>query len=269
MLTIVLAGLLAVLGAVAVLAYTKQANNRAVDGVKAVKVLAAAAPIPGGTSLGAAQTQKLLMTETVPANSVAGQPTVPSVNSTNEKLVVSATVGQGQVLFADMLVPASKRVASTVNFPTNKVAVTIALCIPESVAGYVTAGSRVAVFDTYVTLQNNRTVLQRSCSVGHQAAPTGIVHTQLVLSELEVLSVGVPSVSGQSLSGAISQVQALSENSSVTSQGAVLVTLAVDPTVAWKLIQAAEVGLPYLALIAPTATPNFGPAGAAPTLFGP
>ena len=54
-------------------------------------------------------------------------------------------------------------------------------------------------------------------------------------------------------------MQALSENSSVTTQGAVLVTLAVNPTVAGKLIQIAEVGMPYLALNASISEkPAFG-----------
>ncbi len=78
------------------------------------------------------------------------------------------------------------------------------------------------------------------------------------LSDLQVLSVGVAPPGGPSASSAISAVQALSENSSVTTQGAVLVTLAVDPAVAGKLIQLAEVGMPYLALNAPNEKPNFG-----------
>jgi pilus assembly protein CpaB len=265
MLTVVLAGLLAVLGAIAVLAYARQANARAVDGLKPVTVFEATNPIPGGTSLGAAFKAKDLTPVTVPASSLSAVP-VRSVTAKNENLVLSGLLGKGQLLLEPMLVTAGKRVASVVTIPAGKVAVTVALCIPEAVAGYVTAGSRVAVFDTYVSLAQSKAVsLQRTCEVGHQAAPTGVVHTQLVQSNLEVLSVGVPSVSGQSLSGAISQVQALSENSSVTSQGAVLVTFAVDPAVAAKLIQAAEVGLPYLALIPPNATPNFG---ASVSLFG-
>ncbi len=51
----------------------------------------------------------------------------------------------------------------------------------------------------------------------------------------------------------------------MTTQGAVLVTLAVDPTVAAKLIQVAEVGMPYLALNAPSAEPR--PSAASTTLF--
>ncbi len=63
---------------------------------------------------------------------------------------MSTLVGQGELLTKLMLVTAAKRVTSNVTIPPNKVAVTIALCIPEAVAGWVTAGSRVSVFGTYV-----------------------------------------------------------------------------------------------------------------------
>jgi pilus assembly protein CpaB len=261
LLTIVLAGLLAVVGAVAVLAYVGQANKRAIAGDIPVTVLAAKNPILGGTSLKDAKDQ--LITETVPAKSLSGVPGAPvtKINSGNENKVLSGLLGQGQLLMSPMLVTAAKRATSNVTFPSNKVAVTIALCIPEAVAGWVTAGSRVAVFDTYVPhFANQPPTLQRTCDVGHQAVQGGIAHTQQVagLADLEVLSIGVASPGGPSASSALGAVQAASENSSVTSQGAVLVTLAVDPTVAWKLIQVADVGMPYLALNAPNQNPGFG-----------
>ena len=59
-LTIVLAGLLAVLGAVAILAYVHQADKRAIAGDVPVTVLEAVKPIPAGTPLGAAWSQKWL-----------------------------------------------------------------------------------------------------------------------------------------------------------------------------------------------------------------
>ncbi len=50
-LTVALAGLLALLGVVAVLAYARQANTRALEGMKAETVLAAKSAIRAGTSL--------------------------------------------------------------------------------------------------------------------------------------------------------------------------------------------------------------------------
>jgi pilus assembly protein CpaB len=248
MLTIVLAGLLAVAGAVAVLAYVGQANKRAVVGNQAVTVLAATSSIRAGTPLREAKSD--LIIETVPRKSLSAVP-VTKVGPGNENKVLSGPLGKGQLLLQPMLTSAAKRAPSTVIIPGGKVAVTIALCIPEAVAGWVTAQSRVDVFGTYTPHNaNNPPTLQRTCNVGHQVAPGGTVDTQQIagLSDLEVLSVGVASPGGPSASSAISSVQALSENSSVTTQGAVLITLAVDPTVAGKLIQLAEVGMPYLAL---------------------
>ena len=259
MLTIVLAGLLAVAGAVAVLAYVGQANKRAIGDDTPVTVLVARSPILAGTSLKFAQSRKLLVPETLPAKSVAGDQLVTKIGPGNEDKVLGGYLPKGYVLTGQMVVRASKRVANNVSIPSGKVAVTIALCIPESVAGWVTANSHVAVFDNYVPHDANPApTLQRTCDAAHQAVLGGTVHTQLVLSNLLVLSVGVASPGGPSASSAISAVQAASENSSVTTQGAVLVTLAVDPTAAWKLIQLADIGMPYLALNGPGPVPNFG-----------
>lgn len=260
LLTIVLAGLLAVVGAVAVLAYVGQANNRAIAGNKAVTVFEANKPILAGTSLGTAYHEGALTLVKRPQSSVSGVP-VANVNSGNKNLVMSYLVGRGQLLMKVMLVTSAKRVTSNVTIPPTEVAVTIALCIPEAVAGWVTAGSRVDVFGTYVFENDSKApTLQRTCNVGHQAAPSNTVHTQQMagLSNLQVLSVGVASPGGPSASSAISPVQALSENSSVTTQGAVLVTLAVEPKYAGKLIQLAQVGMPYLVLNAPSQNPSFG-----------
>ena len=67
LLTITLAAVLALLGAVAVLAYVRQANNRAVAGQKAETVIVASGAITAGTSLSEAKVKNELAYETVPA----------------------------------------------------------------------------------------------------------------------------------------------------------------------------------------------------------
>ena len=69
LLTITLAAVLALLGAVAVLAYVRQANNRAVAGQKAETVIVASGAITAGTSLSEAKVKNELAYETVPASS--------------------------------------------------------------------------------------------------------------------------------------------------------------------------------------------------------
>ena len=150
-LTVTLALLLAVLGTVGVLAYVHGANARAVAGVKAVPALVAQQPIPAGTSASTAVHEGLLASQQLPASSVPSD-AVRSITPDISSLVMSANVQAGQLLLRPMLVTAAQATgAGTLATPKGMVAVTIPLCLPEAVAGYVQPGSQVAVFDTYST----------------------------------------------------------------------------------------------------------------------
>jgi len=267
MLTIVLAGLLAVLGAVAVLAYAHQANKRAIAGLHTQQVVVAAGLIRAGTSLGTAEQDNLLKTEELPTSSLSNNVGPLHSVAGKTRMVVNRNVQQSSILTSDMLQSAKTAgaVSAGFNVPKGMEAIAVALCIPESVASYVTAGSDVAVFDTYVTPINKSTTLQRTCNVSHQAVQSDTVQTRLVLQNLQVLSVGVSPLGGQRTPTIAGSVQATTQNSAESSQAAVLVTFAVPQADVWKLIQVAETGLPYLALNGPGAKTSFGTG--AKTLF--
>jgi pilus assembly protein CpaB len=252
-LTIALAGLLALIGAVAVLAYARQANERAVNGLKAETVMVAAGAINAGTSLGAARQEGLLSTEKVPVSSLTN-PAVQSVTAQNRHLVVSGAVAKGQVLLLNMLA-SSASVTTSGGFliPPGKVAVTVDMCVAEAVADYVTPGSHVAVFDTVANTSGSEA--QRSCGTGHTVINSGAISnsqnaaTLLVLKSALVLAVG-QNAGTQSTSGNSSATVSVDPaTSSSSSQNDVLVTLAVPQSDAERLILIDEVGLPYMALL--------------------
>jgi pilus assembly protein CpaB len=243
-LSITLALLLAAMGTGAVLAYVNGANARAMAGLKAVTVLVAHNEIPAGTSADAAQQDGSLRAETLPARSVSPD-AVGSITADLSSLVMSSDVMPGQVLLRSMLVPAAQ-VSGGLAIPDKMVAVTIPLCLPQAVAGYVHAGSQVAIFDTISSQSMNA---QESCNQSgesHQAQVSGVVDTRVVLPRVQVLSVG--SGQGGSASGTSTGSQA---------QGGVLVTLAVDQADAERVIQLTETGLPYLALLTPVSQTGF------------
>ena len=244
-LTIALATLLAAVGTVAVLAYVHQANVRAVNGVQAVNVLVAESAIPSGTPAGQALREGLLGSQKLPVASVPAN-AIRSITPELSGLVTSAAVQSGQLLLRPMLVAAAQ-VTGGVAIPTGMVAVTVQLCLPEDVAGYVTAGAKVAVFDTY---SNNQT--QRTCNVAHQTLAPSTVHTATVLPEAQVLSVGPAPATAQSTGAGGTGLLSSSSANSTALQGAVLVTLAVTQADAEHLIGIAETGLPYLALLTST-----------------
>jgi pilus assembly protein CpaB len=246
LLTIVLAAVLAVFGMAAVLAYVHKANLRAVKGLKAETVMVAKSAIPAGTSLRAAQQSNLLTTEKVPVASLSAKP-VQSVTAANAHLVMSSDVATGELLLQNMLVSAASVTASgSFVIPKGMVAVTVQMCVAEAVAGYLTAGSEVVVYET-VPL-NPKVTLARTCNPDHVALPLPATQTQVVLQKVLVLSV----TQAPAASAGSSSVLADPSNGSLT-PGTESVTFAVNPkTEAQLLIQAAQVELPYLGLLQPT-----------------
>jgi pilus assembly protein CpaB len=259
-LTITLAAVLGVLGVVAVFGYVRQADTRAVNGVKAETVMVATAQIPAGTSLNKAQHDNLLSSEKVPAASLS-TPAVQSVTTANGRLVVRGPVAQGQVLLQNMLGSTASTTASgSFAVPPGMIAVTVNICIGEAVGSYLTPGSDVAVFDT---VAGNGSQVQRSCETQHQILNSGQIArgaaaTMLVLPKAEVLAVG-QSPTAQSTATGSSVTVSTDPASSSSADGQVLVTLAVNQADAERLILINEVGMPYLALLGPQATMTHAP----------
>ena len=246
-LAIAMALLLAVIGTSAVLAYVNRATARAMAGLKAVNVLVAQQQIPAGTPAGVAWQDGSLREETFPARSVSPD-AIGSITADLGSLVMSSVVMPGQVLLRQMLVPAAQ-VSGGLAIPGSMVAVTIPLCLPEAVAGYVHAGSQVAIFDTFSSQSLSS---QESCSqagVSHQGQSSGTVETRVVLPRVLVLAVGA---AGSGQGGSASGLGAGSQ-----SMGGVLVTLAVDQADAERVIELTETGLPYLALLTPASQTGF------------
>lgn len=243
LLTIVLALALAAIGTSSVLAYAKQADARAITGMKAVSVLVAQKLIPSGTSAGAALRGGMLAAEKLPASSVppnAVRSVVPALSS----LVTSAAVQSGQLLLRAILVKAGTKTApGAITLPPGLIEVTVHLCVPEAVAGDLQAGSQVAVFDTVV--QGGSGASAGAACDGQHAQQAGAVQTRVVLPRVQVMSVGTAPVSGQT-SAAAAAAQSVSAGTGM------LVTLAVSQVEAERLIQVSVTGLPYLALLGMT-----------------
>ena len=254
LLAITLAVVLAVVGIVAVLAYVRQANDRAVTGLRAETVLVAAGAIPAGTSLSEAKSGGLLTTEKVPESSLTTA-AVQAVTAANGDQVVSGAVAKGQVLLDNMLGATAGDGQSGGGFvvPPGKIAISIDVCVPEAVADYVTAGSEVAVFDT--TFANDLAAQETaSCSPQHPILGTedltnGQVATALVVPEVQVLAVGQNPASQSTSAGSNGTVTTEPASSASSSSSEVLLVVAVTQSQAQDLILMGQVGIPYLALL--------------------
>ena len=254
-LTVVLAVLLAAVGTAGVLAYVRQADNRALAGQQAVSVLVAGKLIPSGTSAATALRDGLLTTQQLPAASVPSD-AMSSVAPGLSTLVLSADIQPGQLLLRPMLVTAVQQSGGLV-IPPGMVAVTISLCLTEAVANNVRAGSEVEVFNTSSATDGSLTS-GYNCNPPHTQQAPGSARTSSVLPRVQVLAVGPASATGQassqSGSGTVAAATSGTSATSATSSSSnVLVTLAVTQANAQRLIQLAVTGLPYLALLTDSA----------------
>ena len=252
LLAITLAVVLAVVGVVGVLGYVRHANDRAVNGLRAETVEVANQAIPAGTSLSKANLAHWLGTEKVPESSLTTA-AVQSVTTANQNEVVSGPVAKGQVLLENMLATATSDTAGGFVIPPNTIAITIDVCVPEAVAGYVTAGSYVAVFDTTI-VNSEATEVTPSCSSEHPIIGTGNLAndaavTGLVLPKIQVLAVGQNPVTQSTPAGSGTTVTTQPVSSTSSTSGDVLVTVAVTQNQAEQLIEMTQVGIPYLALL--------------------
>jgi pilus assembly protein CpaB len=248
LLTITLAAVLALLGVAAVVAYVRQANERAVNGLSAETVVAASNAIPAGTSLRAAEAEHLVATEKVPKSSLS-TPAVQSVTAANEHLVMSGAVAKGQVLLQNMLAKpgtlAARSDGAVLPLPPGDIGVTMEMCLDADVAGYVHPGSYIAVFDTAATGGS----LQYTCT-SHQPPEKGKVVTAVVAAKVQVLSVTPAGSQGTNSAAAELGNDSANSGSSPASAGEVLVTLAVpNQALAEKLILVTTAGDPTFGLL--------------------
>jgi pilus assembly protein CpaB len=242
---IVLALILAAVGAGGVLAYAKGANARALAGMKAVSVLVAQKQIPSGTTAAAALHGGLLASQTLPASSVPAS-ALSVIPAGMSSLVLSTDLAPGQLLLRPMLVAAAQT-TSGLAIPPGMMALTLSFCLPEVVAGAVLAGSQVAVFDT-VGLSSAGAITAGPGCTGAHTQIGGTVKTRVVLTRVLVLSVGAAPAGTTSTSSPSTSTLSGSSSSS-SGQAGTLVTLAVTQAQAEQLIQMTETGMPYLALL--------------------
>jgi pilus assembly protein CpaB len=243
-LTIGVALVLAVVGAVGVLTYAHQADQRALSGMRAVSAYVATGPISAGTSAGTAVQQGLLVSQRFPASSVPAD-AVSSLTPSLSGLVLTGDLASGQLLLRPML-GANVTASSSLSIPAGMVAVTLQFCVQRAVANYVTPGSTVAIFNSF----NMSTAgAPASCS-GIQVKKFRDIRTRLVLSKVLVLAVGERDGAGAtSLGPSVAADPSPSSQSSSSAPSTIYVTMAVQQADAERLIELGEVDVPYLALM--------------------
>jgi pilus assembly protein CpaB len=241
--TFVVAVLLAAIGAVGVLDYVHQADQRALNGMQAGTAYVAREQIPAGISAATAVDDHYLVSEQFPAASIPAD-AVRAITSSQSDLVLTSALAAGQFLLSPML-GASTATTSALPIPSGKVAITLGFCVQQAVANYIAPGAYIAIFNTFV----NGTPVTGAC--GEVGASASTPHTRLVLANVQVLAVGEGTATAPSSVSATADGPTSSSSSSSSSSsggGTIYLTLAVSQTDAELLIELEETGSPYLAL---------------------
>ncbi len=142
---------------------------------------------------------------------------------------------------------ASRPDPSGLPVPDGKIAVTVPLTAPQRVAGYVQVGSKVAVFDTFnVAEGQGRTPAGDPLSQRQHSYDQA---TRLLLASVQVIALGPNGVAATTASSGRQSGLAAVTSTDPTGDSTVLVTVAVNQADAERLVQAAQTGALYLALL--------------------
>ncbi len=223
-----LAVVLAIIGTVAVFAYAKSADRRAVDGIEATSVLIVEKDIPLGTSWSEVVEGGFVSEEKLPARATPSTALRDLEADVPDGEVATAEIKPGQVIVRAMF-GAKAPVTGKLAIPARKQAITIAVPANAEVAGFVRNGSEVAVYVGFKV--ENLPPGDRS------VAGDDIMASKLVVPRVSVIAVNQAPPSNVS---GTSDDESGGLGSSQNADDTVLVTLAVDQADAERIVLAQE-----------------------------
>ncbi len=250
MLAVLVAVVLAAAGCLAVVAYVRGADRRALAGREAVWTLIAAKRIPTGTTGAQIRDGGFTQRVAMPAATVPPD-AIEQIDEQLAALAVTADLQPSQLLWRGVF-GESTRVSGGLARPDGKVAVRIEMTATARVAGFVRPGSKVAVFDTFTVREGKGRVpsgtrLTDNYEYNHA--------TRILLPRVEVLAVGELGTAQVATSTTTTATAgpATAKDTAKTGQ-TMIVTLAANQDEAEKLIHASLTGTLSLALLDDTAT---------------
>jgi pilus assembly protein CpaB len=216
--------LVGLIGVAAVLLYASGADARAVADQNPQSVFIAQERVPAGTSAADAVAKGLVVQTKIAAK---GVPTgaLTKVDASNGKLVALTDIAQGDFVTTTRFgtTPLGQK---AIQVPDGMVAISIALSDPGRVGTFVTPGSHIVIYDTYVP------------AVAAKGAIAGAKSTQVLLDGVLVIAVGTTSLTPT----------AAPDGQPPAGPGGALVTVALPPATAGKLVHGIQTGILYAAL---------------------
>jgi pilus assembly protein CpaB len=236
-------------GVVTVLVYASSADSRAVAGQRAETVYIAQSLVPSGTTASDAVAKGLIVPTKVAAVGVpAGALT--KVDANNGKLLALTDIAAGDFVLSSRFgtTPTGDK---AIQVPDGQVALSVSLSDPGRVGTFVTPGSHVVIYDTYVP------------DAAPAAGASAVKQTRVLINDALVIAVGSTPLTPTGGQGAAATSQGQ------TSTTGALVTVALPPNTAAKLVHGIQTGTLYAALRGTGTTADPGQIVTDSTLFTP
>jgi pilus assembly protein CpaB len=228
-LAVIAAVVVALIGVFAVVLYANGADARAVAGQQPQTVYVAAKLVPSGTTAAEAVATGLIVSTQVAAKGLPSG-SLSTVDDATGKLVALTDISPGEFVVASRFgtTPVGEK---AIQVPDGQVAISLSLSDPARVGAFVTPGSHIVIYDTYVPVV-------AAAKTGSAAGAVGGKQTQVLLDDVLVIAVGSSSLTPPA--GGEAQAQA-------PAAGA-LVTVALPPATAAKLVHGIQTGTLYAGL---------------------
>lgn len=225
----------ALVGVVAVLFYARGADSRAVADQQPQTVYMAAKLVPSGTTAADAVAQGMIVPTQVAAKGLPSG-ALSKVDDATGALLALTDIAPGEFVVASRFgtTPLGQK---AIQVPVGMVALSVSLSDPARVGAFVTPGSHIVIFDTY--------------------GPNEKKKTQVLLDDVLVIAVGSASLT-PSASG---------ENQAQAATPGALVTVALAPVTAAKLVHGIQTGTLYAALRGTDTKTDLGQIVSDATLF--
>jgi pilus assembly protein CpaB len=223
---VVLALLLAAAATIAIFLYVQGIEERAFEDAELVEVFVAQGPIEAGTTAGEAGDAGLIARDTTPRGNVP-------VGAITQLEQIEGLVAVDRVLTGEILLRerwgSQEDVSVAFEIPEGFEAIAVEVGIPPGVAGYIRSGDRVSLIATVeapgtTTTDDEGTVTEEA----------GEVRSQYLLQGIEVLAVGQRTIEAEG---------------EAAPQGSVLMTVALEPEDAERLVFAINNASLYFTLL--------------------
>jgi pilus assembly protein CpaB len=239
--------LIGLIGVAAVFLYASGADARAVNSQEPKSVFLAQELIPTGTTAADAVARGLMVKTKVASKGVpAGALT--QVEGATGKLVALTDIAAGDFVVATRF-GTTPTGAKAISVPEGQVAISVTLTDPGRVGTFMTPGSRIVIYDTYVPVTAD----------GKPFPGAGGKQTQVLLDNVLVIAMGSTALSAPVVKEEGAPAAAADTGS--------LVTVAVAPATAAKLVHGIQTGTLYAGLSSTNTKADLGQIVTDATLF--